>query len=253
MAVLPELEDALFSAITENRLALRVPVRVELRVWDGWRSRPCEMIDLSLTGARLRFDEPVTADRRPWIWLPAGLGGSYPQPIGAEVTWADALAGAPTGHCQVGVRFRRFPLGGRKRLARVLADLVGRVPTGAEIPEPPERRGSPRRAFERRIIARGRGTPLVLLGRDLSAGGLCVETNRALAVGDRMQLALHAGGSVPLVMSAEVVRAIGDGRWGLAFRETTPGQQAQLDRILHDQLAPHSGANALLVSDVSAQ
>jgi hypothetical protein len=247
-----ELDDALFAAITESRLTLRVPVKLELVVWDGLRSRRCEMVDLSLTGARLRFQEPVTADRRPWIWLPAGLGGGFPQPIGVEVAWSDAMPGAPTGHCQVGVRFRRFPFGGRERLARVLADLVESIPEAAQVAEPPDRRASPRRAFARRIIARGKGAPLVLLGRDLSVGGLCVETRRALAIGDRLQVALHAGGEVPLVMQVEVVRAIGADRWGLAFREPSSAQQARLEQILRDQLSPHPGANALLLSEVPA-
>jgi hypothetical protein len=252
MAAPQELDDALFAAITESRLALRVPLQLELVVWDGFRSRRGEMVDLSLTGARMRFREPVTADRRPWIWLPAGLGGGLPQPIGAEVAWSDAMPGAPTGHCEVGVRFRRFPFGGRRRLTRVLADLVGSIPEAAQIAEPPDRRTSPRRTFERRIIARGKGVPLVLLGRDLSAGGLCVETRRALAIGDRLQLALHAGGDVPLVMQAEVVRAIGDDRWGLAFREISHAQQARLEQILRDQLSPQAGASALLLSEVPA-
>ncbi|MBM4385578.1 MAG: PilZ domain-containing protein [Deltaproteobacteria bacterium] len=252
MAAPLEIDDTLFAAITESRLALRVPVPLELVVWDGLRSRRGEVLDISLTGARVRFAEPITTDRRPWIWLPAGLGAAYPQPIGVEVAWSDALPGAPTGHCQVGVRFRSFPLGGRERLARVLADLVGRVPEAAQIEEPADRRAAPRHAFERRIIARGKGTPLVLLGRDLSAGGLCVETRRALAIGDRLQLALHAGGEVPLVMQAEVVRAIGDERWGLAFREVSSAQQLRLEQILRDQLSPHVGQNALLVSEVPA-
>ena len=93
----------------------------------------------------------------------------------------------------------------------------------------------------------------MLLGRDLSAGGLCVETHRALAIGDRLQLALLACGELPLVMQAEVVRAIGEERWGLAFRDLSAQQQARLDQILHDQLSPHSGSNALLVSEVPAQ
>jgi hypothetical protein len=50
----------------------------------------------------------------------------------------------------------------------------------------------------------------------------------------------------------EVVRAIGADRWGLAFREPSSAQQARLEQILRDQLSPHPGANALLLSEVPA-
>jgi hypothetical protein len=245
--------DELLSDLAERRLALRVPVSLRVRVSDGLRRRPAELLDLSLTGARLRFGEPVTADRRPWLWIPAGLGGRLPHPIGAEVTWTDSLPGTPTGHCQVGLRFRAFPFGGQARLARALHALLRRASDrarGRELPPPPERRDGERIPYARRVIARGAGTPLVLLGRDLSSGGLCVETRRALAIGDRLQLALHAGGEVPLVVSAEVLRAVSETAWALGFRDVSPGMQARIDAIVLEQAGPQREARSLLVSEV---
>jgi PilZ domain len=248
---IPDPHDDLLAAIAEQRLALRVPVSLSVVAHDGFRTRRGELRDLSLTGARLRFAEPVTADRRPWIWLPAGLGGRFPHPIGSEVAWTDSLSGTPTGHCQVGVQFCRFPLGGQSRLRRALAELLARVSEAAELTPPAERRNAARVPYERRVIARGAGAPLVMLGRDISSGGIRVETRRALAVGDTMQLALHVGGSIPLVVRAEVVRAIGDANWALAFRDLDPGQRGRIDAILLDQVAPHGGgAHSLLVSRV---
>jgi hypothetical protein len=229
-------------------------VSLSVSVLDGFRSRRGELLDLSLTGARLRFDEPVTADRRPWLWLPAGLGGPLAHPIGGEVAWTDSLAGTPTGHCQVGFRFRRFPLGGRKRLQRVMSALLVRACEVRPLGPPPERRSSPRVAYSRRVVARGAGAPLVMLGRDLSSGGLSVETRRALAVGEMLEIALHAGGAVPLVVKAEVLRRTGDGQWALAFRDLGPAQQAQLEAILLAQTSPEPGASsALLVSRLQPQ
>jgi hypothetical protein len=246
---IPELEDALLAAITEQRLAVRVPLALKVFVRDGLRGRSAELLDLSLTGARLRFDEPVTADRRPWVWLPAGLGGRLPHPIGSEVAWTDSLAGGPAGHCQVGVKFRRFPFGGRGRVQRVLAELLARASDVDPLPPPSERRGATRVAYERRVIARGVGTPLVMLGRDISSTGLRVETSRALAVGDTLQIALHIGGDVPLVVRGEVVRAIEGGHWALAFRDLDAAQRARIDAILLEQVAPDSGGTpSILVS-----
>ncbi len=249
----PLLDDSLLSEIAERRLALRVPVSVEVALRDGFRKRRGELLDLSLTGCRLRFAEPVTADRRPWLWLPAGLGGRFSHPIGSEVAWTDSVSGAPTGHCQVGLRFRRFPLAGQARLLRVLNELLARVANLELLPEkeaPPERRGAARVPYDRRVIARGAGSPLVLLGRDLSVSGISVETRRALAIGDRLQIALHAGGDVPLVVSTEVVRSVDESTWALAFRELSPAQRERVEAILHDQLAPHAPSSSLLVSEL---
>jgi hypothetical protein len=249
-----ELDESLLSAIAERRLALRVPVSIEIVLRDGFRKRHGELLDLSLTGCRLRFAEPVTADRRPWLWIPAGLGGRFAHPVGSEVAWTDSVSGAPTGHCQVGLRFRRFPWRGRARLLRALSALLLHASDceRLSIPEAPERRDAPRVAYDRRVIARGTGTPLVLLGRDLSAGGISVETRRALAIGDRMQIALHAGGDVPLVLSVEVVRAIDECVWALAFRDLRGEQRERIEALLRDQLTPHARGSTLLVSEVSA-
>ena len=250
---LPELDESLLTAIAEQRLALRVPVALTVGVSDGLRGRRADLVDLSLTGARLRFDEPVTADRRPWLWLPAGLGGRFSHPIGSEVAWTDSMPGEPTGHCQVGVRFRAFPLGGRSRLQRALAELIARVGEDPTLPPLPERRVAGRVPYARRVIARGAGAPLVMLGRDISSTGIRVATRRALAVGDAMQIALHAGNGVPLVVRASVVRSVGEAEWALSFGELDPAQRARLDAILQDQTTGHADASrSLLVSEVAS-
>ena len=250
----PELDDSLLSSLAEQRLALRVPVRCDIVVRDGFRRRRAELVDLSLMGCRLRFAEPVTADRRPWLWIPGGLGGRFAHPIGAEVAWTDALPNAPTGHCQVGMRFRRYPWRGQQRLQRALVDLVSRAAQGVLLPEseaPGERRASERRPYERRLIARGEGSPRVLLGRDLSHTGLRVESRTSLAIGARLQLALHAGGSVPLVLFAEVVRNAPDGSSALRFCALADSQRERIDELLAELPAPHGAEGcSLLVSQL---
>jgi len=249
-----ELDDALLAAIAERRLALRVPVYLPIVVRDGFRRHSGELIDISLTGGRFRFQAPVAAGRRPWVWIPAGLGGRLAHPIGSEVAWTDSPSGAPTGYCQVGLRFRSFPLGGQARLLRAIGELLARATDAAPVDPLPERRGASRVPYARRVIARGAGAPLVMLGRDISSRGISVETRRALAIGDGMLLALHVGGDAPLVLRADVVRAIEDGRWALAFRGLDAAQRRRMDAILLDGSAPQTaGAQTLLVSQVAPE
>lgn len=80
-----------------------------------------------------------------------------------------------------------------------------------------ERRESHRAEFQQRIMVMGSPHTQVLMGRDLSAGGMRVERLPGLGVGDRLSLALY-GPSEPtsIRVKAEVVRD--DGEEGLALR-----------------------------------
>src|SRR5690606_26864180 len=78
-----------------------------------------------------------------------------------------------------------------------------------------ERRGSPRRTYGgRRIVALDEEAARVLVGQDLSPGGMRVAPNPALRVGQPLRIALYGSpGETPLVLSAEVARD--DGERGL--------------------------------------
>ena len=103
----------------ERRLALRVPVRRTVRAAIGLRSFEAMLMDLSVSGCRLRCAEPVTAHGSLWIVLPAGFGGRFPVPIRGEVARAESVRGEPTGVCDVALRFRalspRASNGSRRR------------------------------------------------------------------------------------------------------------------------------------------
>ena len=81
-------------------------------------------------------------------------------------------------------------------LAPVLAD-------GA----PPERRDVDRREYSRRVIALGEEATRILIGRDLSEGGIRVEPVPGLSVGSEVRLALHIQeNGDPMVVDARVER-----------------------------------------------
>ena len=67
-------------------------------------------------------------------------------------------------------------------------------------------------------MAEGTEGPFVLIGRDLSAGGMRIERHPDLHVGDRFTLVLHAPSlGDPIVVDAEIVRDDGARGFGLAF------------------------------------
>lgn len=79
-----------------------------------------------------------------------------------------------------------------------------------------ERRTDARRAYGHRVIALAEDATRVLLGRDISLGGMRVDPNPELGPGDRLRLAIHVRArSEPLVVSARVIRD--DGEQGLVL------------------------------------
>ena len=84
--------------------------------------------------------------------------------------------------------------------------------------EAQERRAHSRGHYETAVAAEGAEGPFVLIGRDLSAGGMRIERHPDLRVGDRFKIALHAPSlGDPILAEAEIVRDDGDHGFGLAF------------------------------------
>jgi hypothetical protein len=114
----------------ERRLALRVPVGRRVRAAIGLRLFSAELLDLSLGGCRLTCPFPVAAHGSLLLVLPAGLGGRLPLLVRGEVARAESVRGAPTGVCEVALRFR--PSGRvHARLAAALRELL-RLEAGEE-------------------------------------------------------------------------------------------------------------------------
>lgn len=96
-----------------------------------------------------------------------------------------------------------------------------------------DRRQDQRRAFDRRVISRGDQKPCVLIGRDLSTGGLRVEATDRLELGLSVQLAIYVrAGEVPLVLTARVERDDGEDGFALEFAGLSGNQEAYLRSML---------------------
>ena len=214
----------------DARIAVGLPVRYRLRWWP----RRGLLQELSLRGARLLLSRPLEIGRALRISLP-GENGSLD--IGAAVVRCERDLGQP-GSWGVGVAFERGPGPPPehvRQLLRVYSVGPGVLPTPlAPTPDPTgrERRRAERRPYDRRVIALGDGGARVLLGRDLSLGGMRVEARDGLRPGQRFRVALHVcPGEVPLVVDAETVREDGAGL-GLRFRGLARGEREQLAKML---------------------
>ena len=112
-----------------------------------------------------------------------------------------------------------------------LAAGSGSRPPTAE--DPRDRRVQPRGRFASSVVAEGSEGPFVLIGRDLSAGGMRVERHPDLHVGDRFTIALH-GPTVadPIVVEASIVRDDGPDGFGLVFDRLDGGAIDELEKMV---------------------
>jgi hypothetical protein len=115
-----------------------------------------------------------------------------------------------------------------------------------------DRRGSARRSYAgRRVVALGDEAARVLIGRDLSVGGMRVERVPDMSVGQRFQIAIHVGaGQTPLVVQAEVARDDAERGLVLRFVDLEAGAERYLGKMV-DSLPAIQGANApIVVSEI---
>jgi hypothetical protein len=82
---------------------------------------------------------------------------------------------------------------------------------------PRDRRSAMRHTIDPLVVRLRNEAARVLVGRDISVGGMQVEPNQRLAVGQTLRIAIHVNGmEAPLVVTSQVHRD--DGRDGLALR-----------------------------------
>jgi c-di-GMP-binding flagellar brake protein YcgR len=109
----------------------------------------------------------------------------------------------------------------------------GRGDLPIELDTERERRVETRGQFESSVLAESPGGPVVLIGRDLSAGGMRVEAIGELRLADRFRLALHGPEPTePLIVHAEVVRDDGREGFALAFRDVDAHAARQIEKLV---------------------
>jgi hypothetical protein len=111
-----------------------------------------------------------------------------------------------------------------------------------EEPEPHgDRRSSRRGSYPHRVPAFGDRAMRVLVARDLSMGGMRVEKDTGVEIGDRLHLAIYgAADEEPFLVWATVDRDDGEGGMALVFDDVHPKIAEQLEKVVADLPAVES-------------
>jgi hypothetical protein len=96
-----------------------------------------------------------------------------------------------------------------------------------------ERRVQARATYELTVPAFGKRALRVLVGRDLSIGGMRIERLPALEVGDRLHLAIYGSADeAPFLVWGSVSRDDGDAGMGVVFDPLEPDLARRLERLV---------------------
>ena len=96
-----------------------------------------------------------------------------------------------------------------------------------------KRRRSLRRAYEHTVPAFGKRALRVLVGRDLSTGGMRIEPLPGIEVGDRLHLAIYdSPGGAPFLVWATVSRDDGSNGLGLVFDPVEAALARRLESLV---------------------
>ncbi|MDJ0853075.1 MAG: PilZ domain-containing protein [Myxococcota bacterium] len=227
----------------ERRRAPRVVVSAPVKLQTRGRPRNATLVQLSLRGCGVVTDQDLKIGQEIKVLMQKNLTGGETLEASGPVLSLDA-ADNDLRQRRVSMSFRL--MSGPSR--RVVSAIMNEFGSSAEIrprtatvqnpgplpePKPGERRSSPRKRFTRRILAAGDGTSHLLIGRDLSAGGMRVRPDNELALGDELKLAIHGLPGLPAVMvKAVVARDDGDDGMLLRFSGVPASIAARLEKII---------------------
>ncbi len=249
----------------EKRRTTRVSIGAPIRFRIGLRRHTAVLAELSTRGCRMMAAPKchrAVPDRLVKVVLPPEITNDRrPLSLRGHVM---RVTSAHEGDDMIAVLFELLGEAARKRLESivsahshgpaVLDEAISRAihsaPTAPEArePQPPvredpaddpadqaasERRIQERHAITRRIIALGDEAARVLIGRDLSVGGMRIDPTPGFSLGDRLKVAVHVrADGQPLVVSAEITRDDGPGGMALRFVDLSPAARACLDEMV---------------------
>jgi hypothetical protein len=266
----------------ERRSSSRVALNATIKVRANRLARRAALVELSMGGCRIVSRRTLELGQRLELLLPPELCGGGGSTLAGRVV-ANHAIGQPeqkaacvafeglhpiargilrhimTTHavCDAPMKPRSRPVA--HPLTEATAEETGAPEDVAADFDAvgPERRSSDRRSFKRRVLSTSAGNTRILIGRDLSRGGMRVAHDPQLAVGDELKLVLHGfAGRKPLLISAWVARDEGRDGHVLRFHELSKAVAAGIDELVAalpspSECEPGSGASPnVLVSEI---
>ncbi len=257
----------------ERRAAPRVPLGYPVAVKIGMRRRDALLVDLAENGCRFLTKESVTNGAKVTVQVPSALCGDDGFALPGKVVRCTPDRSSPAdGTHSIAIQFSTLTEAARALLEEALsahrlgegspedasiAPLVTPIDIGDEaaprlvrrvapppLPSTPtqhrgaqrsDRRRHARRRFGERVVAAATDGSIhrVLIGRDLSAGGMRVDRQPELVVGARLRLALYdTTRDTPVVVTAIVVRDDGAHGIALRFEEIAADAAARLEHLV---------------------
>jgi len=228
----------------EQRLKRRVAVgyTISFRVNKRGPAVDALLMDLSPGGCRMLTRHSVQPKSELELRFPAELTGTkaFSYRGTATRTSPGSIEGGEADESCIGVRFLSFHEASRKPILALLNTLTSGP---AVLPEalaaaknaPVIRSRFPRGVYDKEVPIFGSDN-YVLIGRDLSQGGLRVDPHPALKIGATLGLVLGgATDAEPVRVDARVIRDDGKNGVALHFDWIEPGSEKRL-RFLIEQL-----------------
>jgi hypothetical protein len=239
------------AASQERRLSTRVALGTPVWVSIGGDRREVTISRISIGGCGLVSPALLRTGARVEIELPPELSAPRRLVLSGEVLGSRELSTGDGCTFDVSVAFRALDIVDRVTLRALMArhaidfrphtegssrrgdrGLRERVLTPTR-----DRRRAQRRRFQQRVMGVHSGIAHVLLARDLSSGGMRIEWNERLAVGDALKVAVFSAfDSAPLLAPTVVERDDDADGWYLRFGALDEAVEDRLDGLI-DSLA----------------
>ncbi|HVP30788.1 MAG TPA: PilZ domain-containing protein [Myxococcota bacterium] len=219
------------------RLAAGLPVYVRARL----RKRPATLIEISRTGAQLACARDYAEGRVLTLFVPRPGGGRHFPLRVRVVRRSEVREAAPDARFVLGLALdSRGRPAERRDLAALLAEHAVGPAAGSAVapaaeaqPDAAERRVGQRRPYATPLLTCTDLGARVVMGRDLSPGGLRVEGGDGLEVGRILTVVLHGlGEEGPLPVRAHVARSTAEGDRVLRFIGLEAATKERLARLL---------------------
>jgi hypothetical protein len=224
----------------EQRRVQRVAVGHPASFKSGWRRRSATLVDLSPRGARLFAAVDPEPGSRIQVELPDSLVPSGGLSLAATVVRAQGAIheAGPQDETSIAVRFEALSVDQKRRLASTLERLATGPPTlpapAGAAPDASRQARERRGVYLQAVLAwDGDDEGCLIVGRNLSMGGMCVDEHPALEIDRSLRIALEDDPALdPIIVVARVVRAEGDRGIALRFEYIASGSEERLRALV---------------------